>query len=81
MISTFTALTAFAVLPFAQDIYVADVNVGLLVISAMSAVGILGHHSGRLVVEQPLSAAGRAAQRGATGELRSGAVVRAALAA
>ena len=29
-------------LPFAQNIYVADVNVGLLVISAMSAVGILG---------------------------------------
>src|SRR5437016_3630985 len=42
VISTFTGLTAFAVLPFAKDIYVADVNVGLLVVSAMSAVGILG---------------------------------------
>ncbi|HUK15790.1 MAG TPA: complex I subunit 1 family protein [Bryobacteraceae bacterium] len=42
VISTFTGLTAFAVLPFASNIYVADVNVGLLVISAMSAVGILG---------------------------------------
>src|SRR5579871_3102206 len=42
VISTFTALTAFAVLPFAKNIYVADVNVGLLVVSAMSAVGILG---------------------------------------
>ncbi|HEY1341129.1 MAG TPA: complex I subunit 1 family protein [Bryobacteraceae bacterium] len=42
VISTFTGLTAFAVLPFAQHIFVADVNVGLLVISAMSAVGILG---------------------------------------
>jgi NADH-quinone oxidoreductase subunit H len=41
-ISTFTALTAFSVLPFAKNIFVADVNVGLLVISAMSAVGILG---------------------------------------
>jgi NADH-quinone oxidoreductase subunit H len=41
-ISTFTGLTAFAVLPFARNIYVADVNVGLLVISAMSAMGILG---------------------------------------
>src|SRR5215470_10455935 len=41
-ISTITALTAFAVIPFAATIYVADVNVGLLVISAMSAVGILG---------------------------------------
>jgi len=41
-ISTITALTAFAMIPFARNIYVADVNVGLLVISAMSAVGILG---------------------------------------
>src|SRR6266852_8592401 len=42
IISTFTALTSFAVLPFSQYIFVADVNVGLLVILAMSAVGILG---------------------------------------
>ncbi len=41
-ISTFTALTAFSVLPFAKNIFVADVNVGLLVVSAMSSVGILG---------------------------------------
>ena len=42
VISTVTALTAFTVLPFAKAIYVADVNVGLLVVSAMAAVGILG---------------------------------------
>src|ERR1022692_3590997 len=42
VISTFTGLTAFAVIPFSKYLYVADVNVGLLVISAMSAVGILG---------------------------------------
>ena len=41
-VSTITGLTAFAVLPFSQTIYVADVNVGLLVVSAASAVGILG---------------------------------------
>src|SRR5512146_208588 len=41
-VSTITALTAFAVLPCAPTIFVADVNVGLLVVSAMSAVGILG---------------------------------------
>jgi NADH-quinone oxidoreductase subunit H len=41
-ISTITALTAFSVLPFTRIFYVADVNVGLLVISATSAVGILG---------------------------------------
>ena len=42
VISTFTALTAFSVIPFSERLRVADVNVGLLVISAMSAVGILG---------------------------------------
>src|SRR5215831_2103302 len=42
VISTFTALTSSAVLPFSQFLYVADVNVGILVIMAMSAVGILG---------------------------------------
>lgn len=42
VISTFTAFTAFSVIPFSQAVRVADVNVGLLVISAMSAVGILG---------------------------------------
>ena len=41
-ISTFTALTAFSVLPLSEKFFVADVNVGLLVVSAMSAVGILG---------------------------------------
>src|SRR6266513_2534345 len=35
-------LADFAVLPFTKTIYVADVNVGLLVVSATSAVGILG---------------------------------------
>jgi NADH-quinone oxidoreductase subunit H len=42
MISTFTALTCFAVLPLSATLRVADVNVGILIISAMSAVGILG---------------------------------------
>ena len=41
-ISTITALTGFSVLPFAKTIFVADVNVGLLVVSAVSSVGILG---------------------------------------
>ncbi len=42
VISAFTAMTSFAVIPFARNIAVADVNVGILVVSAMSAVGILG---------------------------------------
>ena len=42
VISTFAGLTAFAVVPFSKYLCLTDVNVGLLVISAMSAVGILG---------------------------------------
>ncbi|HXE15239.1 MAG TPA: complex I subunit 1 family protein [Bryobacteraceae bacterium] len=42
VISTFTALTAFAVLPFSGVLYVADVNIGILFISAMAAIGVLG---------------------------------------
>lgn len=42
MISLFTAFTAFSVVPFTQGLVIADVNVGLLVVSAMGAVGILG---------------------------------------
>ena len=42
VISTVTALTAFAVLPFSAALYVSDVNVGILFISAMAAVGVLG---------------------------------------
>lgn len=41
-ISTITGLVAFSVLPFSNSIFVADVNVGLLIVSAASAVGILG---------------------------------------
>jgi NADH-quinone oxidoreductase subunit H len=42
VISMFTAFTSFAVVPFSQNVVITDVNVGVLVISAMSAVGILG---------------------------------------
>src|SRR4029078_7495365 len=42
VVSTFTGLTAFSVLPFADQFFVRDVTVALLVISAMSAVEILG---------------------------------------
>jgi NADH-quinone oxidoreductase subunit H len=42
VLSTFTALMAFAMIPFTPWIRVADVNIGLLVISATSSVGILG---------------------------------------
>ena len=42
VLSTFTALTAFAVLPLSDKFYVADINIGILFILAMSSVGVLG---------------------------------------
>src|SRR5579859_7994254 len=37
-----TALTAFSVLPFSQYLYVADLNIGIVFILAMSSIGVLG---------------------------------------
>ena len=42
IISLFTAFTAFSVVPFSHNVYITDVNVGVLIVSAMGAVGILG---------------------------------------
>ena len=42
VISVFTAFTAFSVIPFSNNVIITDVSVGLLVISAMGAVGVLG---------------------------------------
>src|SRR5262245_40536321 len=42
VISTFTALSSFAVLRLSNCLYVADDNVGILAILAISAVGLLG---------------------------------------
>ncbi len=42
VLSTFTALSAFAVLPLSDRFFVADVNIGILFILAMSSVGALG---------------------------------------
>ena len=42
VISMFTAFTSFAVVPFSHNVVITDVNVGVLVISAMGAVGVLG---------------------------------------
>jgi NADH-quinone oxidoreductase subunit H len=42
VLSTFTALTSFAVLPLSDKFYVADVNIGILFVLAMSSIGILG---------------------------------------
>ena len=57
VISTVTALTSFTVLPFTEQIRVIDVNVGILVITAMSAVGILGVIIGWATLLRPLATA------------------------
>lgn len=42
VLSMVTGFVSFAVVPFSEKLYVADVNVGILVISALGSVGILG---------------------------------------
>lgn len=42
VITFFTALTSLTVVPFSEKLRVADLNVGLLLIAAMSSVGIIG---------------------------------------
>lgn len=42
LISFVTALLGFTVLPFSSQIYIANLNIGVLLISAVSALGILG---------------------------------------
>jgi NADH-quinone oxidoreductase subunit H len=42
LISFVSALLGFVVLPFSSGIFIANVNVGILLISAVSALGILG---------------------------------------
>jgi NADH-quinone oxidoreductase subunit H len=42
VIPVLTALTAFAVLPFSHRYFVADLNVGLIFILAMTSIGVLG---------------------------------------
>src|SRR5437870_256298 len=42
VVTTFSGLTAFAVLPFSETLRVADINVGLLFVSAVGALGVLG---------------------------------------
>ncbi len=37
-----TALTAFAVLPFSQSLYITDLNIGIVFILALTSVGFLG---------------------------------------
>jgi NADH-quinone oxidoreductase subunit H len=41
-ITFFTALTSLTVIPFSEHLRIADLNVGLLLVAAMSSVGIIG---------------------------------------
>jgi NADH-quinone oxidoreductase subunit H len=40
--SVFAALLGFTMLPFSEHLFVSDVNIGLLIIASVSALGILG---------------------------------------
>ena len=42
MLSLATALAAWAVIPFSDELVIADVNAGLLYVLAMTSVGVYG---------------------------------------
>ena len=42
ILSVTTALVAFSVIPFGENIYVADLNIGILFLLAVTSVGVLG---------------------------------------
>ena len=42
ILSVTTGLVAFSVIPFGENIYVADLNIGILFLLAVTSVGILG---------------------------------------
>ncbi len=42
VLSVTTALVAFSVIPFGENVYIADLNIGIVFILAVSSVGILG---------------------------------------
>ncbi len=59
VMATAAALTAMAVLPFSRSLFVADLNIGLLLIVATASFGVLSLVLGGLGFEQPLPAARR----------------------
>ena len=79
-ISFAAVLITFAVIPFGPEVdlfgrqvglWIGDINVGLLFLLAIAGLGRLWHRAGRLVVQQQVLAAGRAAGGGADDQLRT----------
>ena len=71
LVSCVLALAAWAVIPVNVGWVIADINVGILYIFAISSLMRLRHHHGRLGVELEISVPCRAALGGADGVLRS----------
>ncbi len=71
LVSCVLALAAWAVIPVNVGWVIADINVGILYIFAISSLGGLRHHHGRLGVELEISVPRRAALGRADGVLRS----------
>ena len=68
---TFTlALVAWAVIPFDSGVVIANINVGILYLFAISSLVGLRHHHGGLGVEFALCVSRRLARRGADGVVR-----------
>ena len=71
LVTCVLALAAWAVIPVNVGWVIADINVGVLYIFAISSLDGLRHHHGRLGVELEISVPRRAALGGADGVLRS----------
>ena len=71
LVTCVLALAAWAVIPVNAGWVIADINVGILYIFAISSLGVYGIIMARLGVELEISVPGRAALGGADGVLRS----------
>ena len=71
LVSCVLALAAWAVIPVNAEWVIADINVGVLYIFAISSLMVYGDHHGGLGVELEISVPRRAALGGADGVLRS----------
>jgi NADH-quinone oxidoreductase subunit H len=70
LVAVTLALAAWAVIPFDAGWVIADINVGILFVFAISSLEVYGDHHGRLGIELEISVPGRASIGGADGVLR-----------
>ena len=75
-LAVFPVIMGLAVLPFANNVVGADINIGVLYVMAFAAIGAHGGPDGGLGIQQQICAAGRVPRGGAIAQLRDPAGVR-----